>query len=230
MKSPSALKAQIESAVGAHFAAQLTFREWPPAEGAPTGVAELDALTGGLPRGAITDLYGPASSGRTSLLMSILAGASARGEVCAVVDASDAFNPASAAAAGADLARVLWVRCGGRPDHALKAADLLIQGGGFGLVALDFGDVAPEIARRIPIASWFRYRRAVEDTPTVLLVVEREPTVKSCASLILEAKRADVAWSGAPGCSRLLRAMRLDVLPRKPVRAEAASFNARAVG
>ncbi|MGC9972122.1 MAG: hypothetical protein ABSE56_16200 [Bryobacteraceae bacterium] len=49
-------------------AAQRTFRLRPALEFLPSGVAPLDALTGGLPRGAITDLYGPASSGRTSLL------------------------------------------------------------------------------------------------------------------------------------------------------------------
>jgi RecA/RadA recombinase len=57
MKSPAALKAGIESALGPHFAAQLTFRERPPVQLVSSGVEELDALTGGLPRGAITDLY-----------------------------------------------------------------------------------------------------------------------------------------------------------------------------
>jgi hypothetical protein len=165
-------------------------------------------LTGGLPRGAIAEIHGPASSGRTSLMASILAAAAAREEICALADAGDAFDPASAQAAGVDLSRLLWVRCGGNPEHALKAADLLVQAGGFGLVALDLGDVPPSVARRIPLATWYRLRRAIEDIPTMLLLVEREQTVKSCASLVLEMRRETVAWSGAVGCSRLLRGAR----------------------
>ena len=68
-------------ALDPRLTAQLTFRMRPALEFVPSGVAALDALTGGLPRGAITDLYGPASSGRTSLLLSILAGATGREEV-----------------------------------------------------------------------------------------------------------------------------------------------------
>jgi hypothetical protein len=230
MKSPAALKAGLESALGPHFAAQLTFRERPPLQLVSSGIDELDSLTGGLPRGAITDLYGPASSGRTSLLLSVLAAATARSEVCAIVDANDALDPESAAAAGIDLERLLWIRCRGNPEHALKAVDLLIQAGGFGFVALDLCEVRPAIVRRIPLATWFRLRRAIENTPAVLLVVEREATVKSCASLMLEMKREETAWSGAPGCSLLLRGARMGVDARKPVRSQTAAFEARALG
>jgi recombination protein RecA len=229
MKSAAALKADIESIVGSRFAASLTFRERPAVESAPSGVPEVDALSGGLPRGAITEIVGPASSGRTSLALSMLAAATAREEVCAVVDVHDSFDPASAAGAGIDLGRLLWVRCGGRPDHALKAADLLIQGGGFGLVALDFGDVVPRVTRRIPLTSWYRFRRAVENTPTALIVLDREPTAKACASLILEMRQERALWSGEPGCSCLLRGMRLDTAIRKPVRSACAHFEARAL-
>lgn len=226
MQFSAVLKARIEATLGAPY---LTWREAPPLECLPSGIAEVDALTGGLPRGAITDLYGPPSSGRTSMLVSALAEATARQEVCALVDASDTFDPASAAAAGADLDRLLWVRCGGRPDSALKSADMIIQAGGFGLIALDLADVPPAITRRIPLASWFRCRRAIENTPSALVVVEREPTVKSCAALILEARKERIAWSGAPNCSRLLRGLRVDVTPHKPVRPHAAAFEARAI-
>jgi hypothetical protein len=223
--SAALLKSRIESTLGAPY---LTWREQRHGEFVPTGVAELDAITGGLPRGAITNLYGPESSGRTSLLLSALAEATARQEVCAVIDSSDALDPASAAASGADLERILWVRCSGRPDHALKAADMLVQAGGFGLVALDFASVAPAITRRIPLASWHRFRKAVENTPAVLLVLEAEPTVKSCASLVLEMRRERAAWSGAEGCSQLLRALRVEAVPRKPVRPQSAAFEASA--
>src|SRR6185312_8831414 len=88
----------------------------------PTGIPPLDAATGGLPRGALTEIVGPPSSGRTSLLFSVLAQAAARREFCALVDAADAFSPHAAAAAGADLTRLLWVRCAHNAEHALKAA------------------------------------------------------------------------------------------------------------
>src|SRR5271154_4432269 len=78
----------------------------------PSGVREIDALTGGLPRGCLTEICGPASSGRTSVLLAALAAATQRQEVCALVDVSDAFNPRSAAAAEVNFERLLWVRCG----------------------------------------------------------------------------------------------------------------------
>ena len=183
---------------------------------AASGVAAVDALCGGLPRGALTEICGPASSGRTSLLLAAMAQATARGEVVALVDANDCFDPASAEAAGVELKRVLWVRCrqqGRMPnadcrmetckqsaigirqsalrkeysaiEQALKAADLLLQAGGFGMVIVDFGDVPEQVARRVPLTSWFRFRRAVEHTDTVLLAVTREACAKSCASLVL---------------------------------------------
>jgi hypothetical protein len=193
----------------------------------PSGIAGVDALAGGLPQGCLTEIYGPASSGRTSLMLSALAQSTAHENVCALVDTNDAFDPMSAAAAGVRLERLLWVRCGGNAEHALKAADLLAQSGGFGLIAMDLADTPAIHARRISMTSWFRLRRAVEHTPTVLLVVEQQPLAKTCASLTLEMRREKSSWSGAPGCSRLLRGIRVHVDRRKPVPALAASFESR---
>jgi hypothetical protein len=188
------------------FASLLTWQLPPDPDLFPTGIPDIDSATGGLPRGALTEIVGPASSGRTSLLHSILAGAAARDEVCALVDAEDAFSPQDAATAGAALHRLLWVRCAHNAEHALKATDLLIQGGGFGLVILDLGDTSPASARRISLTSWFRLRRAVEHTPTVFIALARQPNARTCASLVIECSRANTAWSGARGVSRLLRA------------------------
>jgi hypothetical protein len=193
-----------------------------------SGVPDVDRLTGGIPRGAITEIYGPVSSGRTSLIVSLLAEATSREESCALVDAADAFDPPAAASGGVDLSRLLWIRCSAKAEHALKAADLLIAGGGFGLVIMDMGDTPPREARRISLASWFRFRRTVEHTPTALIVIGRESYV-SCASLGLEMRREGVSWSGAPGCSQLLRGVRLRVETRKPVRTAAAAFEANAL-
>ena len=207
----------------------------------PTGLAEVDAMAGGLPQGCLTEVYGPASSGRTSLMLAAMAQSTGRENVCALVDASDAFDPASAAAAGVRLERLLWVRCGGNAEHALKAADLLVQGGGFGLVVMDLADTPAVTARRISMTSWFRLRRAVEHTPTVLLVVEQQPHAKTCASLTMEMRCERAAWggmlrskSGAGGPAQaeglphnLLRGIRVRVERRKPVPAIAATFESR---
>jgi len=184
------LQQQFESVLGGH----LDWRSRPVPELVRTGVSEVDSATGGLPRGCLTEIIGPASSGRTSLLLAILAEATVRGEICALIDAEDAFDPASAASAGVRLERLLWVRSSHNAEHALKAADLIIQGGGFGLVVMDLGDTPVPTARRISLTSWFRLRRAVEHTPTVLVAVARQSNAKTCASLTLECRRERVAW------------------------------------
>jgi hypothetical protein len=167
----------------------------PAPEMVSSGIAAMDALTGGLPRGCLTEICGPASSGRTTVLLAALAAATRRGEFCAVVDAGDALDPQSAAAAGVELDRLLWVRCGESSpqkclEQLLRAADLLLESGGFGLIALDLGDVPPQTARHIPLTTWFRFRRAVEHTPTVLLAVERQSIAGSCSSLLIKLRAA----------------------------------------
>jgi recombination protein RecA len=213
----ASVKAELLSALRPRFGAYLDFREKPLPQLLLTGLAEVDAVAGGLPRGALTEIFGPPSAGRTSLLHAILASATKAREACALVDASDAFDPLTAEAAGVDLDRLLWIRCGPKPANALKAADLLLQGGGFGLVVLDLGDIAPRQARRVPLTSWFRFRRAVENKPTCLVALEQEPCAQSCSSLVLEMRRLGERWSGAAGCSRLLRGAVVEAERRKPV-------------
>ena len=75
------------------------------------------------------------------------------------------------------------------------------------MVVLDLGDTPPAMARRISLTSWFRLRRAVENTPTVLLSVARQSNAKTCAALQLECARERTAWSGTLNSSRLLRAL-----------------------
>jgi hypothetical protein len=265
----------------------------------PFAIPSLDELTGGVPRGALTELVGLASSGRSSVMLLLMTSVTTqRQEVCALIDVTDSFDPASAKAAGVDLDRLLWVRCGknstresgvrsqqvpirrlpasrantigsvappakniswsihqnydarlrhaitggcyqmtrrDRPqptsptstsrhgeragihprvmesptiqapaipsrnsklgagnskwtklDQALKATDLLLQSGGFGLIVIDLGDISVEQARRVPLTSWFRFRRVVENTPTILLLVARDSCAKTCASLVLQ--------------------------------------------
>jgi recombination protein RecA len=256
-------------------ASQLDIR--PAPEMVTSGIPAIDALTGGLPRGCLTEICGPASSGRTTVLLAALAAATRRGEFCAVVDASDALDPHSAAAAGVELDRLLWVRCGKNPpklhtrqndclisgasftgkagestgkigtreacpelaeqegvssqaafnfdrtgskenrlqgnvvkkmelengahqsehrlEQVLRATDLLLESGGFGLIALDLGDLPPQAARRIPLTTWFRFRRAVEPTPTILLAIEPHPIAGSCSSLLLQLGLSSIGQS-----------------------------------
>src|SRR5580704_5345708 len=93
-----------------------------------SGIPQLDLLTGGIARGCLTEICGTASSGRTSVLLFALARATQRGEVCALVDASDAFDPASAAAAGMEMSRLLWVRCG--ENYPLRKSPSALTGPG----------------------------------------------------------------------------------------------------
>jgi recA bacterial DNA recombination protein len=189
-------------------ASRLAVRPTP--EMVSSGITAIDSVTGGLPRGCLTEIFGPVSSGRTTMLLAALAAATWRGECCAIVDASDTLAPQSLAAAGADLNRLLWVRCGknlprSHPstslrsgsvpekriaenclEQLLRATDLLLESGGFGLIALDLCDLPTPTARRIPLTTWFRFRRAVEHTPTVLIVFERQSIAGSCSSLLIK--------------------------------------------
>ena len=222
---PSKILAGVTSA--SHLAVR------PAPEMLSSGIAALNALTGGWPRGCLTEICGPASSGRTTLLLAALAAATRHGEFCVLVDASDALDPRSAAdAACVELDRLLWVRCGedapkklnkgcpisrasfarevgissqpafhldrtglkktdfkeNRSEHrleqALHATDLLLESGGFGLVVLDLSDLPPQQARRIPLTTWFRFRRAVENTSTVLVSHRAAPHLLGSCSLL----------------------------------------------
>ncbi|MBV9574243.1 MAG: hypothetical protein JOY93_09330 [Acidobacteriales bacterium] len=208
-------------------ASQLGIR--PAPERVSSGMDGIDRLTGGFPRGGLTEICGKSSSGRSRVLLAALAAATQRGEICALVDTSDAFDPVSAAAVGINLESLLWVRCGekkrgldslqqnvggqkvagesvkgkdtrpqkdaaqqafrkkaaDRVEQALRVTDLLLQSGGFGIIAMDLADVPVRAVRRIPLVSWFRFQRAVENLPTILLVVAPEPCAQTCASLVL---------------------------------------------
>ena len=324
------IKNHLQSIVAAKIPDAFVAKTSEIAEVTATGIPQVDALIQGLPHGALTEIYGPASSGRTTLALSFLAEMTRQQQVCTIVDASDSFDPESLAAAGAHLNRVLWVRCGNadtgedltsvcttaslpdfrqetfhrpqtltsgrhprdevrglsqaisglmknnfsnppgasrsrapantfgkmtrpvtdarsreeqvaidrlpprrgddvlarrqargktitsriqtplprhpldkrqnpwtRLEQALKVTDLILHNGGFGAVLMDLGDVPPLNARRIPLATWFRFRRAVDNTPTVFLLLTREPCAQTCASLVLRCQRCRERWSQA---------------------------------
>ena len=198
-------KAEIESEIASRFSSAFQLHEKMP-EVISTGIPEVDSFTlGGLPRGAITEIFGPASSGRTSFMFSALAHATRHEEVCALVDTDDSFDPKSAIRAEINCERLLWIRCANNLEHAFKATDLLLQGGGFGLVLLDLGDVPANSAKRIISSWWYRFRRTLEPTPTALVVIAEESCVRSCATLALELKGDACLWSSSQGpASRVL--------------------------
>ena len=160
-------------------------------------------LPTGLKRGAITEIHGQRSSGRISLCLHLLALATAHGEICALVDFADSFHPASAAAAGVQLDHVVWVRCSGNMEHALRANDLLLHAGGFGVILLDLCEAKSRILNRIPLSYWFRFRRAIEHTPTMLLVCAETRLVNLSAAYNLEIKSKVITWLGSKAFNRL---------------------------
>lgn len=195
MASPAVLlREQIQSTLRSRCGAAFSTGQKPSERG-------LQSAIGNIPRGALTEVAGPASSGRTSLLYSILATACAEQEFCAFLDTEDSFDPESAAAAGVQLSQILWVRCGGNVEHALKAADMLAQAGGFGVVAIDLGNTPVKATRRIPLAAWFRLRHAVENTRTALIVVSQQMQARSCSALKIDLSPSRPLWRGRlPGC------------------------------
>jgi len=167
---------------------------------APSAHAGLDAhLGGGLPRGQLSEVVGARSSGRTSLLLQLAAAATRRGELVAVVDALDALDVESAAAADVDLTRLLWVRghvvtnpglCGDLNQRALEQAirafTLVLQAGNFGLVVLDVAEAPLSALRRLRFTTWLRLQRMVEGTQTAALLVGPQPMARSSAGLTLQ--------------------------------------------
>jgi recombination protein RecA len=148
MISASALRLQIESTLSRKVPSALTPAPKMMRPVAAIGIEPLDdVLRGGLPIGAISEMVGPECSGRTSVALSFLAQMTQAGKVCCWIDAANTFDPASAAAIGLDLTRLLWVRCGvaqtrvrGDPRNFVLPEKYLVpsppkkglHGGGFG--------------------------------------------------------------------------------------------------
>lgn len=195
------LKAQIEETLPSAF----KFYQREDRGSVPTGIAQIDEVVRGVPLYGLTEICGShlASSGKTSVLHSLLSQAT-RNHFCALVDASDSFDPVSGQAAGIALPRLLWVRCGKSRvklpplEQAFKVADILLQSGGFGLIAVDLGGIPERVVRKVSLSSWFRFSRVIERRPAALVFLEQEPHATSCAGLVLRVGAA------APGGSTLL--------------------------
>jgi RecA/RadA recombinase len=198
-------------------------REAPPLRGEDrrlrplaTGIVAIDALLGGgFPRGQLSQLYGPASSGRSGLLLALMAQVTRGGGLVALVDALDSLDPASAAASGVDLPRLLWLRGPRGVDEdappklladATAAVATLAGSGLFDLVALDV--VATAQARRtLPHTTWLRLQRLVEDTATALVLVADAHVACAARGVSLVLEPAGVRWSAPAGPARLLQTL-----------------------
>jgi len=192
-----------------------------------TDIAALDAcLRGGLPRGQLSEIAGPPSSGRTTLALQTMAASTRRGEIAAFVDTFDRFDVASAAAAGIDLDRLLWIRgSSGPPDggpdgfinRALKALNLVLQAGGFACVVLDLADAPPAALTRIPYTTWLRVPRIIEGHDTACLLLTPQPLARSAGGLTL-VLTGRTRWTGDADRNRHLTGADLTVRVVSPRR------------
>ena len=197
---------------------------------APSGVTALDArLGGGFPRGQLSEVAGPRSSGRTSLVLQMMAAATARGELIAIVDALDMLDVESAASAGVTLAQLLWIRghvvtnpgfCRDLNQRALeqaiRALTLVLQAGNFGLVVFDVAEAPADAVRRLPFTTWMRLQRIIEGSQTACVLVGGEPMARSSAGLTLRLagtrdqgsgiRFGDVLFDGLDTQARIVRA------------------------
>jgi hypothetical protein len=223
MYPAGSLRAQIEARIPAAFAAY----QRPEHHCIATGIPQVDLATGGIPMSALSEICG---SGKTSMLVSMLARAS-REHYCALVDARDSFDPASAEAAGVNLSRLLWVRCGKtRQDlppleQAFKAADILMQSGGFGLIAVDLSGFSERLVNKVPLTIWFRFARVVEKQRTALVLVEQHPHARSCAGLVVHLKTKPAIWSGSLFTRLDIEAEVVRTLEKKPVQSARPAFS-----
>lgn len=201
----------------------------------PTGIEQIDALSGGILIGGLTELCGSnlASSGKASVVTSLLATASQK-YFCALVDAGDGFDPASADTAGVNFARLLWVRCGKnrsklKPlEQAFKTADMLLQSSGFGLVMVDISSIPERFARNVPLTTWFRFHRIIEKQTTALVFIEQQAHATSCASLVLGLRTRPAMPSGKLFTEFQIEGQLLRTRDKKPVQSAGRNFTLKA--
>ncbi len=208
----------------------------------PSGVASLDAqLGGGWPKGQWSEVVGPRSSGRSWTLAQGMAQATQRGELVALIDAFDTWDPTAVAACDPVWARWLWVRgpaiAAGGPasaagertlatqgvDRALKAAAMLLQAGGFGMVVLDLSEAPQSVIRALPFTTWLRLQRMLAGHDTVGVLLAAEATARSAEGVSVQLSAAEAWWSGSDDRSRYLAGCEVRgrvVHARRPARAE----------
>jgi hypothetical protein len=221
MNSIAAIRAYADARLRDRVPSAFVLPERPEMPVLQTGIPTIDAQIGGLPCAAVTELCGNplVTSGADALLMSLLAKATQE-HFCAVIDATDSFNPRRAYSAGTRLNRLLWVRCqeqpkkrsGGRLDQALHAADLLLKANcGFGVIVVDLADIPEKLLRQLTLDVWYRFRLAAEKLSTALIFSTPVPVTGTSSALVLKFDGSWGEWtsSGAntPGHARVLNGL-----------------------
>jgi hypothetical protein len=159
-------------------------------------------------RGAVAEVTGEASTGKTSFALSLLARLTSNGEICAVVDGAGGFDPPTAYLAGVKLENLLWVKCSGDVEKTFISADHLVQAKGFGCIWLNLCGLAKDKLRMVPKTYWFRFRTRIKETPTILLATAQEHVTGSASHGTFVFEREAAKWSGN-GKFRLLREFHL---------------------
>lgn len=167
-----------------------------------------------LARGSLTEIVGASSSGKTSHAIAVLSKLTQDGEVCAIVDTCDSFDPISAYLGGVILENLLWIKCAGDVEHAMKAADLLVQAKGFGAVWINFSQVKKGQLSYVPNSFWYRFRSLTKGSPTLLIVTAKESLLGSSAKQSYLLTQNRTIWSGA-GKFKLLKEFRLKLKSKK---------------
>lgn len=202
MSSVETIRSQVESRIpGA-----LTTYESRNRSVFHTGIPAVDRY--GIPKGDLTEICAPSdsSSGRTAVLISLIARLTPEQQFCALVDAGDSFDSEGGQRSGMELDRLLWVRCRQKDNNkkkltpleqAFKAADILIQNGGFALIAVDLTSISEPALRKVPLTTWFRFARVIERTDSALVFLSNYPAAQSCAGLTLHLSGKGVTWINA---------------------------------
>lgn len=165
----------------------------------PTAAPELDRLlAGGLPRGALTELVGRGSSGRFSLVLTVLAASTGIGEATALVDLGDGLDPRTAAQAGVDLARLLWLRPR-KLKEALLATEAVLACG-FPCVVVDLG-LPPLVGGKGSEGAWLRLARTAQERGSTLLLASPYRLSGPAATAVLELEGAHAGWQGTSRAS-----------------------------
>jgi hypothetical protein len=213
----SPVKSALEDLLKAH----RLQAEGPPLRGErrlsplPTGIVALDErLGGGFPRGQVSEVHGPASSGRTAVALAAAGHAVRRGALAAWIDPGDRFDPATAAEAGVDLARVLWLRRSA-VGPAVSATGTVLGSGLFELVVLDLAGLPPSDPARLPHTTWLRLQRAVENMPGALLLLAATHVAHGPGGVSLALASAQDVWTGR-GPGRLLTGVTASACNSRP--------------
>src|ERR1700755_1156146 len=166
-------------------------------------------------RGSLTEIVGKPATGKTSLTLMLLAGLTQKGEICAVVDVSNSFDPLSAVASGVVLENLLWIKCGENIEHAFKAIDYLIQAKNFGSIWLDLSGRTPTDLGFIPSSYWYRFRTRIKDSGTLLISTSEHPLMGPASSQSYQLEKSEVVWAGS-GRFKLIKELQVRLDTHKP--------------